>query len=128
MEQAREIERRRHPRFEVMAQIRVKRGRNAYVADVVNISESGALVDLGTLEQPFWLASGRKVEVILFVPEDDVDFSPMSVWADIVRVFETPAGLRFAVQFDDASGDVASAVRRFVEASVPRPPPLPLRR
>lgn len=118
-------ERRRHPRFEVMAQVRVKRGRNAYVCDVVNISVSGALIDLGALEQPYWLAADRLVEVILFTPDDEAGFEARSVWATIVRVVQGPDSPRFAVEFEDPDGSVASAVARLVERSAPQPPPLP---
>ncbi|MBX3275897.1 MAG: PilZ domain-containing protein [Sandaracinaceae bacterium] len=128
MEQAQPIERRRHARFEVMAQVRVKRGRNAYVLDVLNVSESGALVDLGSLERPFWLARGRLVEMILFLPLDDVALAPITAWAEIVRVDAAPSSIRFAVTFRDPSGAIAPAIRHLVEVATPRPPPLPSRR
>ena len=124
------IERRRHARFEVMAQVRVKRGRNAYVLDVLNVSESGALVDLGSLERPFWLAKGRIVEMILFLPLEDVEdvaLAPITAWAEIVRVDAAPSSIRFAVAFRDEDGKIAQAIRHLVEVATPRPPPLPSR-
>ncbi len=114
-----------------MAQVRVKRGRNSLVLDVVNISESGALVDLGSLEPPSWVRPGRRVEMILFVLGEGEDLEPISAWADIVRVVDDPAGLRFGVCFDDPDGRVAAAIHRLTEAATPRsaqPPPLPSRR
>lgn len=120
-------ERRRHPRFEVMAQVRVMRGRNVFVLDVINVSESGALVDLGSLERPYWLATGKRVELVLFAPDGDAGFTPVSIWAGVVRVIDDQRSIKFAVCFEDPQGEVAAAVRQLVEDSPPRPPPLPVR-
>lgn len=116
-----------------MAQVRVKRGRNSLVLDVVNVSESGALVDLGSLDRPNWVRPGRTVEMILFVLDEDAELAPINVWADIVRVVDDPTGVQFGVCFQDPDGTVAASILRLAEAAAPprpaaQPPPLPSRR
>ncbi len=46
------VERRRHERYELMAQVRVQRGGTDYVLDLGNLSLSGALLSLGSLRKP----------------------------------------------------------------------------
>ncbi len=122
------IERRRHPRFEVMAQVRVKRGRNTYVLEVLDVSESGALVDLGMLTRPVWLLVGRRVELHLFPLESEGELAPVATWARIVRVVAAPAGYRFAVEFEAETPGLREGITRLIALSSPRPPPLPTRR
>lgn len=122
------VERRRHPRFEVMAQVRVKRGRNTYVLEVLDVSESGALVDLGTLARPLWLLVGRRVELHLFPLEPDRELAPIATWARVVRVVAAPGGYRFAVEFEPETPGLREGIARLIALSSPRPPPLPSRR
>lgn len=118
-------ERRRHARFDVMAQVRVKRGRTSLILEVLNISESGAFLDLDDMERPKWLTIGTTVELIAFIPREVEVAISISTWATIVRIVEGPEGMGFAVQFEDVGEDMANAVGLLIEQAAPKPPPLP---
>lgn len=120
-------ERRRHPRYEIAAQVRVKRGRVNYVLDIGNISLSGAFVRCDNLGDLPWFAVDKEVELDIFAYED---LENISLQARIVRVVEAGAAGHpgFGVQFvnltvdayDKLFGLVALAARLSAE-----PPPLP---
>lgn len=132
------FERRIAPRFDLMAQVRVKRGSVDYLMDLTNISMSGALVDMGTLRIPGWVKKGRVVEIGIIHP---IDLDAITVLGEIVRV-DKGAKSSFAVQFVDVDADTRDGLERLHRAaiepvaeepkvvSVPpparkRPPPLP---
>ena len=81
-------ERRAHPRFELMAQVRVKRGRVDFIMDLCNISQSGALLDMGSLKTPSWVQTGRVVQIFIIHPED---LDTIAVQGEIMRVVKQPA-------------------------------------
>jgi hypothetical protein len=120
-------ERRRHPRHELLAQVRVNRGREDIVMEMVNISLSGALIDMGTVQQPRWVDVGRALEIAITHP---VSFDLVEVVGKIVRILKDETGTRFAVEFDDLNAEGAAALQSLValaaEGETRRgPPPLP---
>ncbi len=118
------IDRRRHPRFDLLAQVRVKRSQSDLLTELSNISLSGALIDLGTLAAPSWIDVDRVIEMSIVHPEtlDSID-----VDARIVRFIKDQSGTRLAVEFVDVSDAAQSALEALIAfASVrPGPPPLP---
>ena len=118
------VERRRHPRFDLLAQIRVKRGSVTYVLELRNISESGALVHTGTLKTPTWLRPLRDVELNILNPED---LEPVHAKGKVVRVSKVEDGTLFAVQFEEIDDSTRVGITNLMnlgEAQVV-PPPLP---
>ncbi len=117
-------DRRRHPRFDIFAQVRVKRSQSDLLMELTNISESGALVDMGTLAQPSWIDVGRVVEVSIVHPDtlDNID-----VEARVVRMSKDERGTRFAVEFVEVDAAVQQALSALVAFAMKsaRPPPLP---
>ena len=117
-------ERRVHPRFDVMAQIHLYRGRVDSVMEVINLSAGGALVDMGTLDRPAKLDVGAVVSVGLTNPET---LELVELKAKVVRLEVDDEGSRFAVNFEPLSADARDAVRRLLATGRPSegPPPLP---
>ncbi|MBW2454264.1 MAG: PilZ domain-containing protein [Deltaproteobacteria bacterium] len=121
-------ERRRHPRYELMAQVRVKHGKLDYLMDLVNISLGGALLHLGKLVRPGWLAVGRTLEVGIIHP---IDYEPVLFDGRVVRLVEDEEGTTVAVEFDDlgeaGSEDLAKLLKLAMDgpATPAGPPPLP---
>jgi hypothetical protein len=117
-------ERRRHARYDLIAQVRVKRGRVDYVLELSNISMSGALIELGSLDVPRWVEIGREIEVRIVHP---VDLDAIEVPARVVRVESDPG--RFAVEFEGVAASVDAGLARLIAAAEGRvsaePPPLP---
>jgi c-di-GMP-binding flagellar brake protein YcgR len=117
-------ERRRHPRYDLIAQVRVKRGRVDYVLELSNISMSGALIELGSLETPKWVEIGRELEVHIVHP---IDLDAIEVPARVVRVEGTAT--RFAVEFEEVEAATEAGLARLIAAASGRasaePPPLP---
>jgi hypothetical protein len=116
------IERRVHPRFDLMAQIRVKRGSVTYVLELRNISKSGALIHTGSLKVPTWVRPYRDIQLYVLHP-DDVE--PIVLAAKIVRVDKTSDGTLFAVHFDGPDEEVKVGIERLIALGRPIPPPLP---
>lgn len=123
-----------------MAQVRVKRGRVDYVLELTNISRSGAMVHLGSLKEPTWVAKNRAVELGVINPED---LETVALSGRVVRILSDEAGSSFAVEFDALDGDAKEGLERLMdlaqrtqsdsppesaEATAPAkkgPPPLP---
>lgn len=119
------IERRRHERYDIMAQVRVKRGRIDTLCELVNVSVSGALVDLGSLDPPRWITQGRSLEVHVIHP---VDLDTIELEATVVRVEQREDSTRFACEFTDLGATERLALERLIALHAPapvRPPPLP---
>jgi c-di-GMP-binding flagellar brake protein YcgR len=125
------VDRRQHRRFELLAQVRVKGSKTDLVMTLTNISQGGALVDMGSLEAPSWVDVGRVLEVGIIHPEtlDVVD-----VQARVVRLAKDLETTQLAIEFvslDDAA--TARGVDRLIAhasslppaARRPGPPPLP---
>lgn len=118
-------ERRAAPRFEIMAQVRTKRGRVDYVMDIINISRSGVLMDLGDIERPSWLKVGREILFVLFL---DGDVETLDLEGKVVRIVEEEQSSHFAVQYVDLTAETRARLESFfTRAGVENagPPPLP---
>ena len=114
-------ERRRHERFDLIAQVFVRSGKVDTLLDVTNISRSGARLDMGTLRRPNWLALSREVEFRLLDPEG----GPLiEITGKVVRIAEDMDQRYFAIEFDELLD--REVVRRAC-VDVGRPPPLPSR-
>ncbi len=111
-----------------MAQVRVKQGRLDYLMDLVNISLGGALLHLGKLDRPGWLAVGRTLEVGIIHP---IDYETLLFEGRVVRLVEDEEGTTVAVEFGDLGEEGMEAIGKLVklamdEAATPAgPPPLP---
>ncbi len=123
--------RRADPRFEVMAQVRVKRGKVDYIMDLTNISRSGALVNMGSLKTPAWVQHGRVVEIAIIHP---VDLDTLQVKGEIVRIQKNKDGTLFAVRFVELTAEENQNINRLLDCADEehppeqprvRPPPLP---
>lgn len=117
-------ERRIYPRFDVMAQIHLYRGRVDLVMEVINLSAGGALVDMGTLDRPAKLDVGTTVSVGLTNPET---LELVELKAKVVRLEVDDHGSRFAVSFESPTASAREAVQRLLATGRPSkgPPPLP---
>jgi hypothetical protein len=121
-------ERRRHPRYELLAQVRVNRGREDIVMEMVNMSLSGALIDMGSVDRPRWVDVGRTLEISITHP---VSLDLVEVSGRIVRILEDESGTRVAVEFVDPSEEASKGLQDLLdiaaasEAPRPGPPPLP---
>ena len=120
-------ERRGHPRYDVMAQIRVKRGRTNYIMDVKNISIAGMLVESESIKNMPWFRVDQELEMDIFTT---ADLDNVRLKGRIARIIETEETGKdgFGVAFDDPDPEsmtkLAVIVDRASQDSV-RPPPLP---
>jgi len=120
-----ERERRRHERYEILAQVRVQRGAVDYVLELGNLSVSGALVSLGSLRKPTWVQLGRIAEFAIINPET---LDPVTVPGRIVRVAQDEAGWSFAVEFVEPDAAAQKEILKLVVLAArghQGPPPLP---
>ena len=124
------IERRRHPRFELMAQVRVKRGQVDYLAELSNISMSGVLLHLGTLKKPSWIDIGRVLEIGIVHP---ITLEPVMVHGKVVRISQDEADTSIGANFADLTDEQQRSIERLVslarhpdeQGPAASPPPLP---
>lgn len=120
-------ERRNYPRYDVMAQIRVYGGRNNYIMDVKNISQTGMFVANAQIKTMPWFRVGQKLEIDLFAAGD---LDNLRIAGRVVRlVVDGPRShLGFGVEFDELEGDILKALLVLMDCAVPasfHPPPLP---
>jgi c-di-GMP-binding flagellar brake protein YcgR len=121
------VERRTSPRYEIFAQIRVRRGRVNYVLDVRNISLTGMFVASESLLSLPAFRVGQILEADLFDPER---LDNIRVSGRIVRLVEDapPQKRGFGVQFSEMEAARRERLRDFVQRAAQRsivPPPLP---
>jgi hypothetical protein len=120
-------DRRRHPRFEVLAQVRFRRAKTIHVLDVGNISQSGLFVRTPDEKMLHKVQVGEALELDLFTQEE---LENVRVPARVVRIVaEGPAtSWGFGLQFTGLDADAKVGIERFVaraSALSERPPPLP---
>jgi len=124
-------ERRQHTRYELLAQVRVKRGKVDYVLELTNISQSGVLVHLGSLRVPTWVKLQRAVELAVINPET---LATVRLHGTIVRLQEVTGSKCFAIVFGDLDSDGRRGLKDLIELAekpaapeerTPTPPPLP---
>jgi hypothetical protein len=121
------VERRRHPRYEIAAQIRVKRGHVNYIMDVANISLSGAFIRCDDLDRLPQFRLGQEVDLDLFNYED---LDNIGLQARIVRIVgeDGPGHPGFGVQFINLSHETYNTLFGLVSLAArmsAEPPPLP---
>ncbi|MDD5307671.1 MAG: PilZ domain-containing protein [Deltaproteobacteria bacterium] len=122
-----DTDRRRHPRYDIMAQVRVLRGTVNYILDVSNISVVGLFVSTAGLPRMPWFRAGQRIELDVFTPEE---LENIRVFGRIVRLEEGVDGASrgFGVQFVDVDKDTQIKIDRLVELAKVhsiQPPPLP---
>lgn len=121
-------ERRVAPRYEIMAQVRVKRGRINYVLDVRNISISGVFVSTEGLDKKNQFRVGQDLDMVLFEPGQ---LDQLQVNGRVVRIVlgdGEVAESGVGVQFVDPSPEVRAVLEQVVDRAAEdslRPPPLP---
>ena len=98
--------------------------------EMVNISQSGALIDMGSVDQPRWVDIGRSLEFSITHP---TTFDLVEVKGKVVRILKDETGTRFAVEFEEmdeaATAGLESLLASACESEAPPragPPPLPL--
>jgi hypothetical protein len=120
-------DRRRHPRYDIAAQIRVRYGRVNYVMEVGNISLSGAFVRCDDLERLPQFRIGQELDLDVFEFEN---LDNVSLRGRIVRIVESGGALRpgFGVQFVNPTPETYDKLFGLVECACrlsAEPPPLP---
>lgn len=120
-------DRRRHPRYELLAQVRVKGTQSDLVMSLSNISQSGALVDMGSLDTPGWIDVGRELEVAIVHPES---LDLVEVRGRVVRLTKDERGCIFALEFAELPSEAREGLQELVihASTLPpakKPPPLP---
>ena len=121
------MERRNFPRYEVMAQIRVKRGRVNYIMDVENLSLSGLFVTSDSIKQMPWFRIGQELEMDIFATEE---LENIRIHGRIVRITDSDVegqagfGVEFTSLPDDAKKKLSMFVDNMAVESI-HPPPLP---
>ncbi len=120
------IERRRHARYDLFAQVRVKKGRVDYVLELSNISQSGALVHLGSLKKPKWVAVGRIVQLAIINPKT---LKTVKIKGRVVRVVKRDKAVAFGLEFEKLDKPAKAGIRGLIKLGTPQPvpPPLPKR-
>jgi hypothetical protein len=120
-------DRRRHPRFEMLAQVRFRRATSTHVLDVGNVSVSGLFVRAPDEKLLHQVQVGETLDLDLFTQEE---LENIRVPARVVRiVVEGPAASwGFGAEFADLSAAARTGIERFVEraaGAAARPPALP---
>jgi hypothetical protein len=120
-------ERRQHPRYDILAQIRVKRGKVNYIMDVRNLSLSGMFVASNNIKKLPWFKLGQELEMDLFATEE---LENVKVSGTIVRIVNEGESddLGFGVAFSTLELSELEGLDRLVswakETDI-TPPPLP---
>ena len=129
VEEPQGAERRRHARHTLIAQVHVRRGREDIVMELVNVSLSGAFVDMGHIARPRWLELGRELHMAITHP---ISHALVELEGKVRRIVEDERGTGFAVEFvagDDAAQQVLNELVTIAVGSEhgesPQPPPLP---
>lgn len=124
---AEQHERREHDRYELLAQVRVKRGKINYLLEVRNVSASGAFIAIDDLRAMPWFRVDQELDMDIFAVEE---LDNLRIRGRVVRVVEpggsSPAGV--GVQFgpmDEATRAILNQLVDHAEATSIHPPPLP---
>ncbi len=117
-----ESERRRAPRVEIYAQIKVADASTDYIMNVVNMSRSGILVDMGKGPRPRWLKLETDIDLNIFLPETG---AAVDIAGNIVRYNEDLRSKSFAARFIHLTPEVGAKLEHLMEVGCAKPPPLP---
>ncbi|MBN1772723.1 MAG: PilZ domain-containing protein [Deltaproteobacteria bacterium] len=123
-------ERRRHPRYEILAQVRFRHADTNHVLDVANISASGLFVRVTSEAMLRRVEAGERLELDLSTERELVN---IRVKARVVRIVGggEARGWGFGLEFADLDPPVRRAVDRLVAEAASgslTPPPLPTAR
>ncbi|NMC72740.1 MAG: PilZ domain-containing protein [Myxococcales bacterium] len=119
-------ERRRHPRYEILAQVRFRRADTIHILDVANISASGLFVRASTEAMLRQVHVGDRLELDLCT---EYGTENIRVVARVVRIVGDGGPERWGFGFEFV--EVRPATRRALDqllagaAAAARPPPLP---
>ena len=124
------MERRRYPRYDIMAHVRVKSGTVNHILDITNISISGVFVSTLGLPRTVQFSAGQSIELNLFLSGVAEN---VRVLGRIVRTVERedPPASGFGAEFVDVDEEARLGIALLVEtarsseAPRPQPPPLP---
>ena len=125
-------DRRRHPRYEILAQVRFRRIAATHVMDVGNISRSGLFVRAPDEKALRRVHVAETLELELFTQEE---LRNVPVRARVVRIVGDgpPERWGFGVEFDGPDDAARAAIAALVAQAAattvppPEPPPLPPR-
>jgi hypothetical protein len=119
-------DRRRYPRYEIIAQVTVRSGSENYLMDVGNISRSGVFISADNLDNIPFFRVGQDLEMDLFTTEH---LENVKMKGRIVRfVYESDGGKKgIGVEFAEATTQDNDALLRLVSLAAEsiHPPPLP---
>jgi len=119
-------ERRRYPRYEIIAQVTVRSGSENYLMDVGNISRSGVFISADNLDNVPFFREGQELEMDLFTTEH---LENVKVKGRIVRFEYGSDGVvkGFGVEFARVTAQDNKALLRLVNLATEsiHPPPLP---
>ena len=120
-------ERRKYPRYDILAQIRVRRGRVNHIMAVKDISLSGLFISADSAQELAAFRVDQEIEMDIFTPEA---LENVRVMGRIVRVSDRQESgeLGFGVEFTEIDETNLREIARLVDiaarASI-SPPPLP---
>ena len=121
------VEKRKHPRYDILAQIRVKHGKVNYIMDVRNLSLSGMFVSSDNVKKLPWFKIGQELEMDLFATEE---LENIKVNGIIVRIVEEgdATDLGFGVAFSNLEISALESLDNLIawaKETTIKPPPLP---
>ena len=119
-------ERRRYPRYEIIAQVTIRSGGENYLMDVGNISCSGVFISGDNLDSISFLYEGQELEMDLFTT---AHLENIRMKGRIVRFEYGSDGEKkgFGVEFAKATAETNDELLRLVNMAAEsiHPPPLP---
>jgi hypothetical protein len=118
-------ERRGHPRYEIMAQVRLESDTVNHILEVRNISISGLLVSTTGVEELASLSIGQKVELDIF---NLTELDNIRVSGRVAREHRDEHGTGYGVELTDMDPSTKEAMERLVDLAYRQsihPPPLP---
>ena len=121
-------ERRRHARYDILTQLRIKKDDNTYIMPVENVSRSGLFISLGSPEELPELQLNQELEMNLFTIEG---LENIRVVGRIVRMTKNKDsnetrgfGIEFSFMTEAARKKIVNLVALARQESI-HPPPLP---
>jgi hypothetical protein len=112
-----EPNRRQHERFELLAAVHGPSEDEDLVLELTNISRSGALVHLGSLDKPTWLATGETLDLSIIDPES---LAAIPVRGTVVRLEQRGRRWGFGIQFHPLEPNAAQGVTRLCALGRPQ--------
>ncbi len=88
--------------------------------ELSNISATGALVHMGTLKRPGWIAIDRDVGLAITNP---IDFEQVELSGKVARIVEDRSGICIGIEFDALDDEQKRGVADLVNTAQSSPPP-----